>query len=816
MSQQRSFGMRIGLGWLVLVMLFAIVAGAGWFWWQMERSTPVLEGEIALVGLSAPVTVTRDAQGTATVTGETRADVAHALGYLHAQDRYFGMDMLRRFAAGELAALSGESLVKVDRVIRPHRFRARAQAIVAAMSADERAVLDAYVAGVNQGRAGLGGAPFEYMLLRGKPADWTREDTVLAVFAMYLNLQPAVPQREMDRARAAKALGADMAAFLYPMTTELDAPIDGSKVAEPPMPTTVAGMDVAPALPAQSAPLARAASDGAPVPADVRLAEVVGSNNWAVGGSLTASGAALVANDMHLGLDVPSIWYRARLVVKPRAGSAEMPMDATGVTLPGTPFLVAGSNGRVAWGYTNSYIDTSDAVIVEWVDETAGTYRTPGGIATVVRFDERLCVRADCETLPVRDTIWGPIVGQDAFGRTIAMRWTAHNPDAIRLAPALAMEKAGSVAEAMAIAQKSGIPQQNFTVGDSTGAIGWTIIGRVPARFGFDGQEAVSFADGTRGWANDLAPEDTPAVLNPAGARIWTANSRVMGGDAFAKLGDGGYDSGARAGRIRDLLMAKERFAPADFLAIQLDDVATRNRFWQQLMLAELKKRPGDAELAAMVAPVEAWGERAVPGAVGYRLIDTFRRETVNGLYEAWLGKPKDDPLRKTWVPSQAEGPIRRLLTARPGALVPKGFSSWDEYVDGVLDKVSKDVGVKAGGRIARYVWGDPGGETGSAGVSHPLARAIAPLGWVVNPREGPVPGDRATVRAQAKGFGASQRFAVSPGREAEGLFHMPGGQAGNPRTPYYLAGHQDWVEGKPTPFLPGPTRWTLVMQPSQ
>jgi len=800
-TRTRTIGSRIwrALGWLLLLAVLAIGAVAGWLWWGMERSTPVLEGEVALTGLSAPVTVTRDAQGTATVIGETRADVAHALGYLHAQDRYFGMDMLRRFAAGELAALSGSSMVKVDEAIRPHRFRARAQAMVAAMSADERIVLDAYVAGVNQGRSALRGAPFEYMLLQGEPAAWAREDTVLAVYAMYLNLQPAVPQREMDRARAAKALGAEMSAFLYPVTTELDAPIDGSSVEAPPMPKVVAPMGAAPALP-----------DRVTVPADVRLPEMVGSNNWAVGGSLTASGAALVANDMHLGLDVPSIWYRARLVVKPRSGSAERPMDVTGVTLPGTPFLVAGSNGRVAWGYTNSYIDTADAVIVEWLDEAAGTYRTPGGTATATQFNERLCVKADCETLAVRDTIWGPIVGKDAFGRTIAMRWTAHNPDAIRLAPALAMEQAGSVTEAMAIAQRSGIPQQNFTVGDAAGNIGWTIIGRVPARFGFDGQEAVSFADGTRGWAGDLAAEDTPAVLNPAGARIWTANSRVMGGDAFAKLGDGGYDNGARAGRIRDLLLAKERFAPADFLAIQLDDVATRNRFWQQLMLAELRRRPGDSALAAMVEPVAAWGERAVPASVGYRLVDTFRREAVNGMYEAWLGKPEDDAFRKTWVPAQGEGAMRRLLRERPGALVPKGYASWDAYLDGVLEKVAQDVGVKAGGSMARYTWG----ETGVAGVSHPLAKAIPPLGWVVNPRETSVPGDRPTVRAQAEGFGASQRFAVSPGREAEGLFHMPGGQAGNPRTPYYMAGHQDWVDGKPTPFLPGPARWTLVMGP--
>jgi penicillin amidase len=705
------------------------------------------------------------------------------------------MDMQRRLAAGELSALMGDATADVDRSIRVHRFRARASAMVKALPPAERAMLDAYVAGVNQGLGDLKATPFEYLLLRGEPLPWTAEDTVLTVFAMYINLQPVTPRRELDLARAQKSLGAEMAAFLYPLSTPLDAPIDGSMVPEPPMPSGVVSLAAPPPVAAI---------------ADVRLDETVGSNNWAVGGALTASGAALVANDMHLGLDVPSIWYRARLVVTGSDGA----LDATGVTLPGTPFLVAGSNGKIAWGYTNSYIDTSDAVVVEWIDEAKGTYRTPDGQATVKGIIERLCVRGTCEALPVRETIWGPIIGKDAFGRTIAMRWTAHEPDAIRLGTALEMERAGSVLEAIAVAQRSGIPQQNFTVGDASGAIGWTIIGRVPKRVGFDGQEAVSFAEGTKRWDGTLSPEETPVVLNPTGGRIWTANSRVVGGEAYAKLGDGGYDTGARAGRIRDLLLAKDRFAPADFLAIQLDDRQARNDPWAAMLLAELERRD-DPRLRAMIPHVKAWGGRAVPGNVGYRLVDQFRKRTVEGLYEAWLGKPEAGSRQKTHAPAQAEGPARRLLAERPAGLVPKGFASWDAYVDHVLAGVLADVDEAAGGELARYSWGADGGTVGRADIRHPLSRAIPLLGRLTDPVDVAVPGDRATVRAQAPGFGASERFAVSPGREAQGLFQMPGGQAGNPRTPWYLSGHEDWLKGRPAPYLPGPTKWTLVLKPA-
>jgi penicillin amidase len=414
----------------------------------------------------------------------------------------------------------------------------------------------------------------------------------------------------------------------------------------------------------------------------------------------------------------------------------------------------------------------------------------------------------------VLDTIWGPIIGADAFGRTIAMRWTAHEPDAIRLGTALELEQAGTVAQAIAIAQRSGIPQQNFTVGDSSGAIGWTIIGRVPRRVGFDGQDAVSFADGSRRWEGTLSPAETPAILNPAGSRIWTANSRVVGGADFAKLGDGGYDTGARAGRIRDLLQAKAQFAPVDFLTIQLDDRQARNDPWAAMMLAELGKR-NDPRLKAMIPHVKAWGGRAVPGNVGYRLVDQFRKRTVEGLYEAWFGKPDKALMRRSHAPAQAEGPARRLLAERPAALVPKGHASWDAYVDHVLAGVADDVEAEAGGDLSRYAWGADGGTTGRAGVSHPLTRAIPQLGRLTDPADVALPGDRATVRAQAQGFGASQRFAVSPGQEHQGLFHMPGGQAGNPRAPWYLAGHEDWVAGRPTPFLPGPAKWTLVLKPA-
>jgi penicillin G amidase len=759
-------------GLALLLVTLALVAR-----WQLKSSLPNLDRPVVDANLSAPVEVARDAAGIPTITAANRADLAFATGYLHAQERFFQMDSQRRAAAGELSELTGAATLDIDRKTRPHRFRARAAAEVAAMPAADRALLRAYVAGVNRGLGDLPGKPWEYLLLGATPEAWTPEDTVLVVYAMFFNLQGVEPSLELARAKATARLGPEMGAFLYPLGTELDAALDGSFMPMLPVPAAMRTPGDAPvargprALPDQAQP--------------------VGSNNWAVSGKLTTTGAALVANDMHLGTGLPNTWYRARLVAPG--------YDLVGVTLPGTPLLVAGSNGKIAWGFTNSYIDVRDGVLIEPVAGRDGFYATPEGPKALKRVNERLCAKAKCEDFAVEETIWGPVVATAPDGRKVADRWLAHDPGAVKLGRSLELERAGSVIEAVGIAHRAGIPNQNFTVGDRVGDIGWTIIGRIPDRRGYDGRDLVSFADGSKGWAGWLPPDAVPAVLNPVGQRIWTANSRVVGGNAIALLGDGGYDDGARTARIRDRLAAQDRFTEADMLSIQLDVQSDRNRFWQQQLLTGLgAKHP---ELRAEVA---RWNGRADADSVGYRLIRNFRRDVIAAAYGAYSGDEKDLKARR--APSGAEQAMRALLRAKPPALVPPGFASWDALLAAQVDALAKDVG----GNVAAYTWG----AQNVADVRHPLAKAIKPLRWLTDPADEGKPGDSGVPRAQGNGFGASERFAVSPGHEAQALFHMPGGQAGNPLSPYHLAGHRDWLEGRPSPMLPGKAKWVLEMRP--
>jgi penicillin G amidase len=265
-----------------------LLALATWFYAQLRSSLPQLEGVVAGPGLSAPVGVERDAQGVSTLAGRTRQDLAWALGYLHAQERFFQMDGLRRAAAGELSDLVGAAAMRVDRRSRPHRFRSRAAAVVAGMEPTERRVLDVYVEGVNRGLTGLKAPPFEYLVLRSQPVPWTAEDTVLAVFAMYLSLQEADGTTERRRANARAVLGTPLAEFLFPEGTSWDAPLDGSPLTLPETPRH--------GFPETAAPKARRAEIEAPAQ---------GSNSFAVGGSVSARGSAIVDSIQPSGTESP-------------------------------------------------------------------------------------------------------------------------------------------------------------------------------------------------------------------------------------------------------------------------------------------------------------------------------------------------------------------------------------------------------------------------------------------------------------------------------------------------------------------------------
>jgi len=586
---------RVGIAVLILVLLLLVVVGAAGLWVnsQLRASLPRLEGEISLLGLEDRVVVSRDELGVPTVEARTSLDAACSLGFLHAQERFFQMDLMRRQAAGELAELFGEAAVDWDRFIRVHRLRAVAEARWASTSGGDRKLLEAYAAGVNAGLQGLDASPFEYLLLRQQPRSWQPEDTVLVTLAMFIELQDEDGSRESSYGVLKDLVPEPLFELLTAQGTEWDAPIVGDALLIPPIPSAeVFDLRDLSISGTEDEGMEGIGEDGEQVP---------GSNNWAVSGSLSRTGSAILADDMHLGISVPNTWYRAML----RWQDPEAPGGVRwvcGVTLPGTPYVVVGSNGRIAWGFTNSYGDWLDLVEIEMLPEHGETYTTPDGPRELEHLTEIIRVHGgeDVE-LEVKQTIWGPLIDSDHQGRPRALRWTAHEPGAVnfRITELVA---AGTVEEALEIANRTGIPPQNFVCADSAGSIGWTIIGLIPRRIGADWRLPSSWSSGAKKWQGWLHPEEYPRVVNPPSGRLWSANNRVVGGEKLDIVGDGGFALGARARQIRDDLMDSDSFDEMDLLAIQLDDRAVFLGRWQELLLEVLSDEviagdPGRAEL---------------------------------------------------------------------------------------------------------------------------------------------------------------------------------------------------------------------------
>ncbi len=779
---------------LLLTTTLLLVIAALLVWAMLRASLPQLDGSVAVAGISAPVIIERDANGAPTLQAKNRNDLAFATGYVHAQDRFFQMDLSRRNSAGELSELIGSVALEHDRRVRLHRFRARAELLISEQGAAERAVLDAYVAGVNAALAAMAGRPFEYQVLRSEPRPWTAADSILIGYTMFLELNDERANRDVQRGFAARVLPAQVFAWLYPQGTRWDAPLQGAARVEAALPGPEL-LDLRTfRLPTAALPLLI----DEPLP---------GSNNWAVGGELTADGRALIADDMHLGLRAPSVFYRARLQYdEPQA------VDLAGVTLPGVPILVAGSNGHVAWAFTNSYGDWSDAIIVRQGSKR-NSYLTPDGERTFDLVRERINVRgAASEELLVRETIWGPVrddvVHPDG---ELAISWIAHESRGMNLRQ-IELETARNVDEIIAVANTVGQPPQNFVSGDAAGNIAWTIAGQIPLRDGYDPNLPV---DGAvyRGFVGWLPASDYPRIVNPDNARIWTANARVVDGEALAVVGDSGYDLGARASQIRDGLLARDHFAPADMLAIQLDDRALFLARWRDLLLAVLDDEAirDNAGRQRYRELVRDWLPRAAVDSVGYRLVRGFRNQVQSTVFNMLMtpvraAYPFDVPLRMS---QQFEAPLWSLVSEQPAHLLTADFENWQALLLAAVDS-NLAFYLKQPGGLERRSWG----ELNTAAVNHPLSPALPWFArWLDMPHQ-PLPGDNDMPRVQAPAFGASERFAVAPGAEQQGYLHLPAGQSGHPLSPYYRRGHADWVEGRPTPFLPGAAAHTLTLTP--
>jgi penicillin G amidase len=389
--------------------------------------------------------------------------------------------------------------------------------------------------------------------------------------------------------------------------------------------------------------------------------------------------------------------------------------------------------------------------------------------------------------------------------------WLATLPAATNL-NLIGMEHATSVEEALNLAPTVGIPHQNLVVGDREGHIAWTIFGRIPTNIG------AERANGHSPWTT---PETHPRIVDPQAGRIWTANARVtdderqeaaIGGD-LASLGSE-YDLGARARQIRDDLMALQgSVTPAEMLKIQLDDRAVFLTRWKDFLLelldpANVKDHPRRAEFRKQL---ESWSGRADVDSVSYRLVRGYHSNVQDAVWKM-IGQALQIPPEDSKIlPPQFEQPLWQLVHEQPLHMLAAEYPSWHDFLLATLDGTIADLDTACHQKLDQCRWG----EHEVVRIQHPLARALPFLAPLLDMPTVELPGDHDMPRVQEGAFGASERFAVSPGHEDLAYFQMPGGQSGHPLSPYYRAGFMAWAHGEPAPFLPGNPEHTLTLQPN-
>ena len=714
-----------------------------------------------------------------------------ALGYIHAQERFFEMDLARRSAAGELSALLGEATLKIDKEKRQHRLRARMSATWQQVSAQDREWVSVYTAGVNAGLSALAARPWQYFVLRTEPEPWREIDSLLVIGEMYYMLQSRGLEERFTEALLRRQLGDPLFDWFKPQGGEWDAALDGSVIAPValPSPAVLKVQKEAPIIQNAETSIDLSSFDTA-----------IGSNNLAVGGKLSSHGGAILADDMHLGLGVPNIWFRAQLTIGEGAASQRI----VGVTLPGGPSMVVGSNGDIAWGFTNGYGQWFDWVAVEPGTQLATSVKTTREIIAVKG--------AKAIDLDVRETAFGPIL-QSAGKTDYALSWTLYREGAVN-ARATAMMFAGTIDEAISIAHESGIPHQNVLVADKSGNVAWTIMGRIPANPAGSRRARGTFTAAENLPTAWLAAEKYPLVKNPPDGRLWTANSRQLGGDGGDIIGDGGFDLGARAAQIRDRLREQGSFDEQKLYAIQLDRESRFLKRWATLALTTAAAKAND-KTRAVATQLTAWNGRADIDQTGHRIARAFRQQVLDQLWKSWLAAALGTRPGALTV-AKAGGPDGRFeysawtaITSRAEHLLPQPFTSWDDFLAAQLASVHDEL-LKQNTTLAEATWG----KRNESNFRHPFTRAMPFLSRWLDMPKAPQAGDNHMPMVASPTFGASQRMVVSPGREEHGIFVMPGGQSGHPLSPFYGSGHSDWLGGKPGSLLAGQAIHTLWFVP--
>jgi penicillin G amidase len=476
---------------------------------------------------------------------------------------------------------------------------------------------------------------------------------------------------------------------------------------------------------------------------------------------------------------------------------------------------LTGSNGSVAWGFTNLRADDADLVRIEPDPAHPEHYLSPQGSLAFSYRTETIAARgAPSRTLRVKETIWGPVLPQPLLGNEVAIHSSTLDPATTNF-DLLEMDSIHTVESALALFQHAGGPPLNVLLADKQGGIAWTVMGRLPKRFGLTGLFSESWADGSKGWSGFLSPQELPSVLNPASGFLVNTNQRMLGSKEYATTLGHEYQGGFRAWRAIQVLQGQSKVSEKDMLALQLDTETSYYESYRRIALDALAASGGvKAEDRELKDYLEAWNGRADPNSLGLPLIEEFSEELQDAVLSPVLAQCRTIEPAFELGSTILDGPVQRIIETNRPELLPdhKKYSTWPAFLVDVLRQSAARL--KQGHRVDKLqqlAWGD----INKVDISHLFSGGVPLVGAVLDMPRVPLPGCVYCLRYAYQSEGANYRMVVSPGHEDEGLLDLAGGQSGQPASPHYADQQANWVRGAPGPFLSQAQRTRLLLRKS-
>jgi penicillin G amidase len=754
---------------LGVIVLLAAAAATGILWLTL----PPRSQQARIAGLSGPIDIGFDSDGIPRIRAASATDAAAALGFVHARDRMFQMELMRRAASGRLSEIAGPATLGYDRTMRTFGLRRRAVEDYPTLPAETRAMLAAYARGVNawiKARGRFSAAEFLYL---GSPAAWEPVDSLLwgETMGLYLSFNW---RTELTRLSLAGRIPQQKIDDLWPPAEGPDRPEAGIIPTRQYADIVSDLMSILPRFP-----------DPYTLPGSA-------SNEWAVDGHHTATGAPLLAGDPHLAFGFPAIWYLARI---------ETPDGVlAGATAPGIPGIVLGHNSQIAWTFTTTGADVQDVFIETPAGE--GHYQTPDGPRPFIVREERIKIRGEPDRmLMVRETRHGPVISdlRGDGGPILAVAMANLAPGNTAAAGLLALNQAGDMAAAGKAAALISSPVQNLLVADREG-IALFVTGRVPIRRAGDGSAPVP-GDGSHDWIGWASGDQLPHIVAPRSGRLVNANDRIAPPDFPTFLGRDWF-ADWRSRRIRELLDRSDQHTVDDFARMQID---VRSSFARQILPVLLAMPPPEADAARRAQGLlKDWD--------GSMTVD--RPQPL--IFNAWVQHFYGLVLRQADIDANDGGPQAEFVAY---VLSPAG-ARWcggdcTATLKAALVEAVGDLAGRFGNEPAQWRWG----EAHPAVFAHPVLRALPVLGPLTT-LSIPSPGDDTTIDRGGIAYGQFQSVHGAAYRGVydladldRSLFIVAPGQSGNPLSRHDRDFLARWRDGATVTLGPTPDATTATIR---